>query len=162
MTTNFRLSADFIGVELSHATMRPEDLIPCFLGFMAAHAPQVLPADTPYMGHQMLMHLDTGVVDTEDGWRDTYLRTTSEEWGGEDFEDGHLVPVVRDFTGGWREGDYWREQADDDTFDLFSVLDGIAPEGCYFGAIEGDGSLYGFWPYEDDSKLPFFALNQQV
>ena len=150
MNTEFRLSDDFAGLELSHATMRPEDLIPCFLSFLASHAPQAMPEDAQYIGVQYLMHTDTGAIDTEDGWRDTFLHATVEEWGGEDFEDGHLIPVIRDYEGGWREGDYWMEQASEDTFELFCILDSIAPEGCYFGAIEGDGSCYGFWPCEDD------------
>ena len=159
MTNNFRLSDDFAGLELSYATMRPEDLIPCFLSFLASHAPQALPEDAQYMGAQYLMHTDTGSVDTDDGWHNTFLHATAEDWDGEDFEDGHLVPVIRDHDGGWREGDYWNEQASDDVFELFCVLEGISPEGCYFGVLEGDGSCYGFWPCEDDSTLPFFALN---
>ena len=149
MTTDFRLSDDFAGLELSHATMRPEDLIPCFLSFLSAHAPQAMPEDAQDIGVQYLMHTDTGAVDTEDGWRDTFLHATPEEWGGEDFEDGHLVPVIHTLDG-WREGDYWLEQADEDTHELFDILDAISPEGCYFGALEGDGSCYGFWPCEDD------------
>ncbi len=149
MTTDFRLSDDFAGLELSHATMRPEDLIPCFLSFLSAHAPQALPARTPYMGYQFMMHTDTGTVDTEAGWHDEFLHTSAEEWGGDSFEDGHLVPVIRT-NDGWKEGDYWQDQANDDTFELFDILDSIAPEGCYFGAGYGDGSLYGFWPCEDD------------
>lgn len=159
MITNFHLSDDFRGLELSHATMRPEDLIPCFLSFLAAHAPQAMPEDAQYMGVQYLMHADSGVVDTKENWYDDYLNVDPEAWGGEDFEDGHLIPIIRDNNGIWREGDYWKEQASDDTFELFCILDGISPEGCYFGALEGDGSCYGFWPCEDDSTLPFFALN---
>lgn len=149
MSNDFRISSDFASFELSHATMRPEDLIPCFLSFLSAHAPQALPARTPYMGQQLLMHADTGVVDTEAGWYDTYLHVTAEDWGGDSFEDGHLVPVIHTHDG-WREGDYWQEQADDDVYELFDILDAIAPEGCRFGALEGDGSCYGFWPCEDD------------
>ena len=149
MTTNFRLSEDFRGLELSHATMRPEDLIPCFLSFLASYAPQALPEDFDCMGYQYLMQTDTGAVDTEDNWHDIFYHVTPEAWGGEDFEDGHLVPVIHTLDG-WREGDYWLEQASEDTHMLFDILDSVAPEGCYFGALEGDGSCYGFWPCEDD------------
>lgn len=30
--------------------------------------------------------------------------------------------------------------------DLFDLLDSIAPKGSYFGANEGDGSDFGYWP----------------
>ena len=39
--------------------------------------------------------------------------------------------------------------------ELFDKLDGYAPDFCYFGANEGDGSDFGFWPcldaLDDDS-----------
>lgn len=149
-TATFRLSSDFAGRELSHATMRPEDLIPCFLSFLATHAPQAMPADSHYMGARYLMHTDFGIIDTYENWRDDYLNIDSEAWGGENFEDGHLVSVIRDYNGIWRQGDYWKDQASEDLNTLFDALDSIAPEGCYFGAHEGDGSLYGFWPCDDD------------
>lgn len=34
--------------------------------------------------------------------------------------------------------------------DLFDALDDLAPEGFYFGALEGDGACYGYWRIEMD------------
>jgi hypothetical protein len=33
--------------------------------------------------------------------------------------------------------------------ELFDILDEAAPEGYRFGAHEGDGSDFGYWPIED-------------
>lgn len=33
---------------------------------------------------------------------------------------------------------------------LFEELEELAPEGYYFGTIEGDGSDFGFWEIEED------------
>lgn len=34
--------------------------------------------------------------------------------------------------------------------DLMDKIDELAPEGVYFGAIEGDGSDFGYWPIESE------------
>lgn len=34
--------------------------------------------------------------------------------------------------------------------DLVDAIDGLAPEGVYFGAHEGDGADFGYWPVEDE------------
>ena len=48
----------------------------------------------------------------------------------------------------------WPEGFDDDTAqeiiaDMMDALNDIAPDGYYFGAHEGDGSDFGFWPLSD-------------
>jgi hypothetical protein len=45
------------------------------------------------------------------------------------------------------------EHATDVVSELFDALNDFAPPYTYFGAHEGDGSDYGFWPYVDCESL---------
>lgn len=36
--------------------------------------------------------------------------------------------------------------------DLCDLMSDLAPKGCWFGASEGDGALFGFWEYEDETE----------
>lgn len=47
------------------------------------------------------------------------------------------------------ETEIWHEEADELIGELADHLDDFAPEGCAFGAHEGDGSDFGFWPCVD-------------
>ena len=57
--------------------------------------------DFEYM--TMLMQTDTGSVASREEWENDYRTMSEEEWGGPDFEDGHLVEVEPDGSGWWRE-----------------------------------------------------------
>ena len=54
----------------------------------------------------------SGIVETEEFWREEFARMTPEEWGGENFEDGETIYVVPNIPGqeGYDEtfGD-WRD-----------------------------------------------------
>ena len=49
------------------------------------------------------------------------------------------------------EPDYFdSDDAAEDVNTLIDILGEYAPPGHYFGAHEGDGSDFGFWPCDDD------------
>ena len=59
--------------------------------------------------------------------------------------------VLRNERKGWKVcGKFWKG---DYVAFLFEVMDSLAPEDCYFGATEGDGSDYGFWKEEDCNEM---------
>ena len=61
------------------------------------------------------------------------------------------IPLGQAIGNAWlREDNAWwhSEDADEVLSDLFNALDEHAPDGHYFGALEYDGSDFGFWPHE--------------
>jgi len=52
---------------------------------------------------------------------------------------------------GGDSSDWWdSEEAQGKLDELFDILSEHAPDGCYFGAHEGDGSDFGFWPIDPE------------
>lgn len=111
---------------VSHATMRDEDLIPCFLsalqdilasitGMIAGHIgdnPEALP----------ILRATHAMVD----------RTTA-------------------YVAEWLEHspEWESDEADEILSELFDQLEEFAPTGFYFGAHPGDGIDYGYWESEE-------------
>ena len=55
----------------------------------------------------------------------------------------------------------FEEFASEIVYDLMDALNEYAPTGYYFGAIEGDGSDFGFWTDEDpDEDIATGKCNQ--
>lgn len=44
-----------------------------------------------------------------------------------------------------------RNEAEHCREELYARLDELAPEGMYFGTLDGDGSDFGFWEVVDDA-----------
>jgi hypothetical protein len=92
---------------VSEGTMRPEDLIPAFLGVIEQYAP------------------------------DRYADLCA------DFDDTAWDDVDLEFLSEFLD-------------ELFGIMDEIAAPYTYFGASEGDGACYGFWPdiagLEEDAR----------
>ncbi len=116
---------------VSSATMRAEDLIPCFVGVLddireniAAPGPTTEPSAETEERKQTVSRLDD------------ILGAIEQRMRAEDY--------------------YESESADYDLEDLFTALEEFAPPYCYFGTNEGDGADYGFWiawdSLEDDCR----------
>lgn len=115
---------------ISHATMRNEDLIPCFM--------QVLEELYERNKLQYETLQDTSPEMAE------LLRAT------EQVRDDY---ICRTSLNGDDVSKEWFDTEDATIFlneDLFDALDRFAAKYYYFGANVGDGSDYGFWDLMDE------------
>lgn len=57
-----------------------------------------------------------------------------------------LLPEIQEDPG----HPFWdSEESGECVADLFEALNGLAPDGYYFGAHMGDGACFGFWEHID-------------
>jgi hypothetical protein len=61
-----------------------------------------------------------------------------------------LGPWIPSYALEDEDAQWWYEDAQWILEDLISCLEESAPEGTYFGTLEGDGSDFGFWPLESE------------
>jgi hypothetical protein len=111
---------------VSHATMRPEDLIPCFIGLLKELDTNKEYTSVIEEGEQIIDYNGQEKDDLNN--QDT---DTSKDWDSEN---------VSMFLNE----------------DLWEALNDFSPPYCYFGAHPGDGSDYGYWPCEIEETLQEF------
>ena len=103
-----------------HGTMQPCDLIPAFMDALIDNG-----AD------QVAMRLTSHYQHAYD-W--------AADFGGLRVDDETLDRIQEEHP----------DAASELITDLFDALDAIAPDGMYFGSLEGDGCDYGFWEMEEN------------
>jgi hypothetical protein len=112
---------------LSHGTYSPDDLIPTFYDALGALvAGHCIPLRSRDQHNAYLDALGPWAAKRAAEARQ-WAETLTAKCGAEGL----------DFS------DY--EEAYDLLDELFDALNEFAPEGVYFGALEGDGSDFGFW-----------------
>ena len=109
-----QLSSRYVGMTLSDAIMRSEDLIPKFMGILEDVAEL---CEIQEEVAQLREEVDKLEMEDEEGYRAYYKDSEQASW------------ILN-------EG-------------IWDLMDSIAPEFCYFGAHEGDGTCYGFWTSDE-------------
>jgi len=105
---------------VSHGTLRNEDLIPAFVSALDGLREEATFADGA----------DSPMAVARYAREDDVLGAIEDRLDTDGYYDSEVA--------GW------------DLDDLFDLLNDRCPEGVYFGAIDGDGSDFGFWRAEDD------------
>ena len=121
MTTTTRNVSAELG-SVSSETMRPEDLIPCFIDVLddlkEDLAQSVTTTTTTTAEDAMAVLVRVGQIDD-------FLGRVEQNQQAEDY--------------------YESEGCQFDLEELFEALGEFAPEDCCFGSHPGDGADYGFW-----------------
>jgi hypothetical protein len=142
-TNNYRRN---IG-SISHATMRPEDLIPDFIWELRQMKPL-------HRKHRRLIREIEARKESTDcavclHGTDHHVMQEDHQRSGECEHPGDAEHTMCRCTG-YEPIDYWSgDDVASDLEALFDALDEYAPPYFYFGAHPGDGSDYGFWLRED-------------
>lgn len=64
-----------------------------------------------------------------------------------------------DYADAEEDSEFWDDVAPDMVAALFDALNTFAPAFCTFGATEGDGSCFGFWPDLESAREESLVVN---
>lgn len=136
------LDNSFVGMSISSATLRYEDLIPAGLGFLADHDPDSIAVlDDNYLADINNILADLPYDYVQKGIIYTHVVTD------------HIIQLktITDLGDLTAHVDFWDCETAGDLLtwlwceDIFDRLNELAPNWCYFGSHEGDGADFGFW-----------------
>lgn len=127
-----RLPFEYFNSVISTDTLRPQDLIARFLEVLTF----AWPSKAEWLRAEYVLRPSTDL----------------ERWC-----EPEIDPGVYDSHDGTVEDQAHLEARYDDVYsllaDLTDALAEVAPEGCTFGASEGDGACFGFWSFQDPEEL---------
>jgi len=127
----YQVDAEISGTlgSVSHGTHREQDLIPAFLDEVRARKGVALAEAWNFVCEKTGLHYHMETVLSHEDPENLQYRIF---WGDpEDFDSDQE-----------RQATIFLEA-------LFAILEDLAPRGYVFGAHEGDGSDFGFWPIEE-------------
>lgn len=120
-------NADLSGVEVSHGTLRAYDYAHAMAGFLMAYRPDLL------------------FVESQK--QDEYFARCGVRFYP-DFSEASGIPVTLKLPN--EDAELWDAEEGYSVIEWLSQLCEYAcPPGHYYGAHEGDGSAFGFWPDPD-------------
>lgn len=122
----------YLGESVSHATLRDVDLLEAF-----ADTLESLSLGNNITKHNQLIRDAREAV--------TYLK--KDDWDFIGLQGAARASLEKRIQKAKDEAPFILNE------ELFDALGEFAPDGFYFGAHEGDGSDFGFWPYEDEERM---------
>jgi hypothetical protein len=122
-----------VGDSVSWGTLRDVDLIGAFYDCLAEYTPSKAAHIRKQYAQVFRVRDLVASVECGVGVNGRNLRGLPLAWH-DDIRAGSMPEALRDECG------YLIYEV------LFDALDAIAPDDAYFGASEGDGADFGFWP----------------
>lgn len=127
-----RLPFEYFNAVISTDTLRPQDLIERFLQVLTF----AWPTKAEWLRVEYGLRPDTDL----ERWCNPVVDPGQFDRGDDYLPDQQAVEQRHDDVGSL-------------IAELLDALAEVAPEGCTFGASEGDGACFGFWSFRDPDDL---------